>query len=141
MRCASRSSTSALSPPSARFHDGPATLRGPTVAFVKFFVIRRSRPLVLIVVSELHARLDILFRVDPDLSLLDHRFAVRIAGVVDVARIVSLTVAVDDRLLVEREEESVMPSHRLVVVPAIGLCVRDPLPGIINDSLTGPDPL
>src|SRR5687767_15663300 len=139
MRCASRSSARALSPLSAWLHDSPATLRRSAMALVKFRVIRRSGSLILIVVGELHARLDILFRVDPDLPPVDHRFAVRIAGVVDVARVVPLTVAVDHRLLVECEEESVMPPHRLVVVPPIGLGVRDALPGVFDDSLAGPD--
>src|SRR6476620_173579 len=77
-----------------------------------------------VVVAEFFARLDRAHALDPDLVLLlvaafilvEHRFAVRVAAVVDPARRIRIEVGVDDPLVVQGEEEGVA----VVVFVAIG---------------------
>ena len=56
--------------------------------------------LIVIIVTQLDSRLDILDRVDKYLVLLQNRLAVRIAGVIDISRGVPLGIAVDTNLVV-----------------------------------------
>src|SRR6476469_7799527 len=122
-------------PLSLRLHYSPTTLGRPALAFIELDIRRVIRPLVLVIVRKLDSRLNISFRVNPDLPVLDHRLTVGIAGMIDQPRIVAVNRAIDDRFLVEREEKSVVTLHVLVIVPAVGFLVRDPLARVFDDSL------
>jgi len=123
-------------PLSLRLHYRPTTLGRPALAFIELDISRVVRALVLVVVRKLDSRLNISFRVNPDLPVLDYRLTVGIAGMIDQPRIVSVNRTVDDRFLVEREKESVVTLHVLVIVPAVGFLIRDPLARVFDDSLS-----
>src|SRR5882672_4604487 len=85
---------------------GPgAAAAGPDLVDIRRIVVLA---LDLVVVVELFARLDVAQRFDEDAPLLDHGLAVRVAGVVDVARLVAADARVDHRALVDDEEERVV---------------------------------
>src|ERR1700728_5449059 len=88
----------------------------------------------LIVVGELFARGDIAQRVDEHPRALDHRLAVRLAGVIDEARLVAADTRVDDRVLVGDEQERVVVVRCLVIVALVGLGVRDALAQVFEDA-------
>ena len=68
------------------------------------------------------------------MPIVDFRFAVRIARVVDVARVASLLARVEHRVVVENEEERVMTSLA-VVVATVRLFMRDRFAGVLVDDL------
>src|SRR5688500_12858005 len=100
---------------------------------------RHAVALVLVLVEQLVARLDRAQRVDVDAVVLDHRFAVRLARVVDERGIVAPDRAVDDVVHIDREQEGVVPRHLLVIVPPIGLLVGDDLARVLDDAGAAPD--
>src|SRR5205823_1004313 len=87
------------------------------------------------VVCELDAGLNVPPGINPDSGVLDDRFAVRVARMIDQARVVAAAVSIDTSLLVEREEISVVAPHALVIVPAICFLVADSFSGILDDLL------
>src|SRR4051794_36918985 len=91
-------------------HDRAATLGRAALASVpaQIFLGVLVVKLVLVVVHELRARRNSLDRFDPDMPPLDHGFAIRIAGMIDVHRIVAAHRRVDARAAIQREEKGVM---------------------------------
>ncbi|MNI75234.1 hypothetical protein D3C73_1313680 [compost metagenome] len=77
-----------------------------------------------VVVRQLFASLDIAQRLDEDLVaaavtvfvFLDHRLAVRVAAVVDPARVVALVVGIDHPVIVEGEQEGMAAFHIATVI-------------------------
>src|SRR6185503_2589364 len=108
-----------------RLHDRSATVGRAALAEVESFelVVVLTGSLVLIVVGELLARLDRSPGVDKNLLAGDDRFTVGIARVVDEAGVATArrNCAVDDRVLVEGEQEGMVALHPAVVVAAVGL--------------------
>jgi hypothetical protein len=88
----------------------------------------------LIVVSELLARLDRAQCFDEHPTALDHRLAVRVAGVIDEARLVAIDACIDDGALIHDEQKSVGVAGILVLVAAVGLGVRDALAHVLDDA-------
>src|SRR5690606_29368572 len=82
---------------------------------------------------------DRLDRVDEDAAILDHRLAVRVAGVVDVLHAAAAVARVDHRLVVAPEQERVMTLLRLVAVAAIPCLARKALAASPADTLAAPD--
>src|ERR1051325_6394172 len=73
----------AAPPFSGAFHDAPAAFWRPAFADVKLRILRVAGLLVLVVIRQLNAGLDVPARIDPDLPLLDDGLTVGIARVVD----------------------------------------------------------
>ncbi len=75
-------------------------------------------PRELIVVPQLFARLDGADRIDEHATALDHRLAIRIAAVIDEARIVAADTGIDDgaRACDEQERVPVVVALLLVAV-------------------------
>ncbi len=96
---------------------------------------------VAVVIRQLDARLDVLEGVDPDVLALDNRLAVRIARVIDETGVIFPVIAVNAPVIVETEEERVMPRHVFFVVTAIGLVVRNYLARVLDDLLARAEPL
>src|SRR3954468_3536014 len=99
------------------------------------------RALVLVVVHQLRSRGDRLRGFDEDPFPIVDRFAVRLARVIDEARLVPVHRSVDARLVVDREEERMMAVHLLVVVSLVRGLPRDALAEILDDAralLDGP---
>src|SRR5947208_2294643 len=88
----------------------------------------------LVVVGELLARLDGADRIDEHPSGLDHRFAVRLAGMIHETRLVAVDPGVDHGVRVDGEEESVVVARPFVVVAAIRLWVRYTLAAVLDDA-------
>src|SRR3982750_1380356 len=89
--------------------------------------------LVLVVVQQLLARLDASPRVDEDPLAVGDRLAVSVARVVEKARIVAVHGRVDHRLVVDGEQEGVMPAHLLVVVSLVRRAPADALTEILDE--------
>src|SRR5690348_16185982 len=79
-----------------RLHDGTAAVGRAAVALVELLLLGVASLLVLVIVVELLPFLDRADRLDPDAPVLDHRFAVGVARVIDVDRLVAVDGAVDD---------------------------------------------
>jgi hypothetical protein len=60
--------------------------------------------------------------------------------VIDQARVIPATVAVDARVVIQGEKKGVMAIHSVVVIPAIGLVVGYALTRVLYDSLTAANP-
>ena len=120
-------------------HDRSPASGATALALIELDVVLVVAPLVLVVVGQLQAGLDVLPGVDEDLFSDRDRLAVGIARVVDVARVVPLPVPVDDGVLVESEKEGMVPPHLLVLVAAIALVGGDPLAGVFDDALSATD--
>jgi len=85
--------------------------------------------------DSLLARLDAAQSVDEDLLPRNHRLAVWIARVVDEAGVSTTCIrgSVNDRVLVEREQEGVMALHLRVIVAAICLIIVDVLSRVLQN--------
>ena len=121
-------------------HDASATLVRAAVTYIKLLHLFSASPLVLVIVGKLHAGLNVPESVYKDALLLDDRFAVRVAGMIDQTSRVGTHVSIDTCLVVEREEEGVMTRHLLFIVPSVRLVVRDSRPRVFDDLLTWPNP-
>ena len=73
------------------------------------------RELVRVVIRELFAALNVPDRFDPDALVLDDCVAVGVAGMVDPARIVPADGRVDHDIVVDGEEERVVPDGGVVL--------------------------
>src|SRR5204862_5579702 len=73
-------------------------------------------------------------RIDEHPSGLDHRFAVRLAGMIHETRLVAVDPGVDHGVRVDGEEESVVVARLFVVVAAIRLGVRYTLAAVLDDA-------
>src|SRR5690606_23744437 len=102
-------------------------------------LVRIGRTLVLVVVDELLPRLDRPDRLYVDVAAVDHGLAVRIAGVIDEARLVPVHGRVYHRAVVEREQEGVAALHLVVIVATVGLRVRDALSHVLDEAGPLPD--
>src|SRR5690606_8550093 len=96
---------------------------------------------VRIVVRQLLARPDVSDGVDVDVVGLDDGFTVGIARMIDVARDVSADRGIDDRVIIELEEERVVAVHLVVRVAAIRFLVRYVLADVLDETRTLPDSL
>src|SRR5215831_11495405 len=103
--------------------DRPATVRRAAVAGEPSLSSRRVALLedVLVVVRELVTGSDVAHGRDPDAPVLDDRVAVRITRVIDEPRLVAVDRRVDDDIVVNGEEERVMPLAGHVGVPRLRL--------------------
>ena len=95
--------------------------------------------LVGVVVRELFAGLDVANRLDPDASVVDHRIAVRPARVVDEAGLVAIHGGVDDDVVVNREEVSVMHLAWNVGIACVGLGGCQALPAVFDQARAATD--
>src|SRR5687767_9668196 len=124
-------------------HDTSATVGRPAFTDVELLerLVALACTLVLIVVGELGSRLDCVEGVNEYLPARDHGLAVRLARVVDEARVTAagLDRSVDARLAVQREQKCVVTLHVVVVVPAVSFLVADPLAGVLENARSLPD--
>src|ERR1700683_4654656 len=88
----------------------------------------------LVVVGQFLARLDVAPRIDEHAPLFDHRLAIRVAGVVDEARLVPLDTRIDHRARVHDEQEGMAVGGVLVQIAPVCLDVRDPLAQVLDDA-------
>src|SRR5580704_5224649 len=88
----------------------------------------------LVVVGELLAGGDVAQRLDEHAALLDHGLAVRVAAMIDEARLVAIDAGVDDRAPVDDEEERMVVVLVLVVVAPVGLGVRHALAKVLDHA-------
>jgi len=126
-----------------RFHNGAATVRGAALAGVKLQILFRIlvEILVLVVVRELGTGGNALDRLDPDVPPFDEGITVRIARVIDEARIVSIECGVDDPLGVQREQKGVVTGVSLIRIPTIRFGVGDLLADVLDDRCAAWDVL
>jgi YVTN family beta-propeller protein len=89
--------------------------------------------LVGIIVRQFLPGLHIPDRLDPDSPFLDHGVAVGIAGVIDESGVVALERGIDHDVIVDGEEERVMPVA-IVWIAGIGLLRREALPGVFDQA-------
>src|ERR1051325_4618007 len=116
-------------------HDLATALGRATLAGVEQQVLLGVAALVVVgvIVRQLLARRNGPQRVNPDLAAADLRFAVGVAGMIDEDRFVSPDRAVDHLPLVQDEEKRVVAPHRVLLIPAIGLGIRDLLASVLDD--------
>src|ERR1700722_8612626 len=88
----------------------------------------------LVVVGKLLARLNGADRLDEHAPVIDQRLAVRVAGMVDEARIVAIDAAVDHHAAIDDEQECVVVANVLVLVAPVGLAVRQPVAEVLDDA-------
>src|SRR3954466_5609501 len=107
--------------------DCPTALRRGAPATAELLALRRVvvGSLVLIIVHELRAGGDRLDRLDEDPLAIVDCFAIRIAGVIDESRLVSVDRCIDHRLVVDGEQERVVTRHLLIVVSLVGRAPGD----------------
>src|SRR6185295_14505937 len=113
-------------------------LCGTAAAGIDLVHVRRIVLLAadLVVVAELLAAGDRLDRVDEHAALLDGRLAIRVALVIDEARVVAADAGVDDRALVDDEQERVVVVLVVVLVTLVRFLVRDALAEILVEAFS-----
>ena len=104
---------------------GKPPLRRGSVSFIQH---------VGVVVRQFLPRFHFANCLDPDPATVDDRIAVRIARVVDEPRVVSVYSSVDDYIVVDREEVSMVSAGFIVGVTLVGLFRRQPLAGVFDES-------
>jgi hypothetical protein len=111
-------------------------LRRAAVAGEHFVDVRRIvlGPADRVIVLELLAGLYRADRLDEHAAVLGHRFAVRIAAVVDEARVVAVDAGVDDDAAVDDEQEGVVVVGGLCLVAAVSFLVRHALAQVFDDA-------
>lgn len=116
--------------------DRPATVAGAAGTGIAAFGRRGVALLenVCVVVRELFARLDVANRLDPDAAVVDHRIAVRVARVVDEPRLVAADRRVDHHVVVDREEEGVVPLTFYVGIACVGFGGREAFAGVFDET-------
>src|ERR1700722_5484197 len=88
----------------------------------------------LVVVGELLTGSDVADRLDEHGAPLNDGLAVRVAAVIDEARLVAVDARIDDRAPVDDEEERVVVALVLVVVAAGGFGVRNALAEVLDHA-------
>ena len=74
-----------------------------------------------VVVAEFFAGLDRASRFDENAALVFHRFAIRIARVIDEARVIALHGGINAHVAIANlKEKGVMPLHRSIIIAAVG---------------------
>src|SRR5690349_7641507 len=92
-----------------------------------------------VVVVQFLATLDVALGEDVDAAIVLLRLAIRIAGVVDEARVVAARAAIDHLAIVQREEEGVVDRPALLLGANGRFLGRDALAGVFLDAFTGAD--
>src|ERR1700722_3768297 len=88
----------------------------------------------LVVVGQLLARLNSADGLDEHAPVIDQRLAVRVAGMVDEARIIAIDAAVDHHAAIDDEQECVVVANVLVLVAPVSLAVRQPVAQVLDDT-------
>ena len=88
----------------------------------------------LVVVAQLLAGRDVARRVDEHAAMLDHGLAIAFALVIDEARIVAADGGIDDRVLVDDEQECVIVVDVVIVVTRVRRLVRKALAEVLDDA-------
>src|SRR6185437_9517677 len=109
---------------------GIAALCGGCVALVEH---------VGVVIRQLLAGRDRAHRLDPDAPIVYHGIAIRLARVIDVARIVAADGGVDDDIIVDGEQEGVVPLERRVGIARVRRRGRQPLTRVLDEARSGGD--
>lgn len=89
---------------------------------------------VRVVIRQLFAGSDVPNRIDPDSPILDDRVAVGITGVVDESCIVSIHRGIDDDIIVDGEEISMMPLLRIIRISLVRLLWSETLAGVFDQA-------
>src|ERR1700676_95872 len=113
-----------------------AALPGAAAAGKDLIDVRRIGAIApdLIVVDDFLARLNGGEGPDENAPIPGQRLAVRIAGMVDEARIIAIGAAVDHHAAVDDEQECVIVADVFMLVAQIGLPVRHPVAQVLDDS-------
>ena len=104
---------------------GEAPLRGRRVPLLEH---------VGVIVRELLAGDDVANALDPDAPVVDHRVAVGIARVIDEARLVPVHRGVDHHVVVDGEEEGVVPLARQLGVARVGFGRGESLARVLDEA-------
>ena len=91
-------------------------------------------PADLVVVAQFFAGRDVARRVDEYTAMFDYGLAVAPALVIDEARIVAADGRVDDRVLVDDEQERVIVVDVVIVITRVRRLVRKPLAQVFDDA-------
>lgn len=110
--------------------DGPAGAGEPLLGRRGVALIEDIR----IIVYKLLARFDVVERLDPDAAVVDDGIAVGGAGVIEEAGVVAVHGGVDDHLVIDGEEISVMTLGGSVGVTRVGFRGRDTLARVLNEA-------
>src|SRR5712671_1122889 len=126
----------------ARYQHAASALHSPAAAGEDFVDVGRIVRVAfdLIIVGQLFTGLNGPNGLDVDPLLLSRACAVRIAAVVDVARLVTSDTAVDHDLGVDREQKGVIVVRILVLVACIRLIMADTIPEVLDDCRSLADP-
>ena len=124
------------------FDDRAATLVSATATrvvanvFAVVFVIKFE----LVVVHQFFANFDGFDGVNPDVSVFDDGFTIRIARMIQVFRIATCFARVKHGVVIEDEQECVMPSGRvIVVIPFVRFCMRDWFAEVFDEAFAFTD--
>ena len=101
-----------------------SSLRGRRVSLVEN---------VRVIVRQFFSNFHIPDGFDPDPAVLDHSITVRIARVIDEARIIPVDGRVDHDVIVNCEEIGVMSRAFVVGIPLVRLARSEPLAGVFNE--------
>jgi len=88
----------------------------------------------VVVVCEFLPEGDLAGRLNEDTPVLDERFAVRIARVIDELRLISSPPRIDDGAAIQREQKHSPGGILIVVVACIRFLRRDELASVLDDS-------
>ena len=115
----------------------PAAAAGENLIDVRGIV---EVALNLIVIGQFFAGLNRTDGFDEDASRVAYALAIRIAGMVDVARLIAVDPGIDDGLRIDREQKGVVVLRALLDISRVGLLVADPLAEILDDGRTLANP-
>src|SRR6266849_175217 len=126
----------------ARYQHAASALHSPAAAGEDFVDVGRIVRVAfdLIIVGQLFTGLNGPNGLHVDPLLLRRARAVRIAAMVDVARLVSSDAAVDHGLGIDGEQKGVIVVRILVVVARVRLVVADALTEVLDDGRPLADP-
>ena len=88
----------------------------------------------LVVVPQLITGRDIARRVDENAAMLDDGLAIAFALVIDEARIVAVDGGIDDRVLVDDEQECVIVVDVVIVITRVSRLMRKPFAQVFDDA-------
>jgi hypothetical protein len=89
-----------------------------------------------VVVTELLSWTNVTDRLDPDAAIVDHRVAIRVAAVVDPARLVAVDGRVDDDIIIDGKEKRVLRAWHLGI-SGVRLGRGKALSGVFDESSPG----
>src|SRR5580693_8528804 len=113
-----------------------ATALGPTAAGEDLVRVRRIMAVAadLVVVGQFFTGPDGPDRFDEHAPVVDHRFAVWIAGMIDEARVIAMHTGIDDYPAVDDEQKRVIVTIALVLIAHVRLTVRNAIAQIFDDA-------